>query len=176
EDSETKKNINIAMRACATYSTSNQWRRGEGLILCGSVGVGKTRSAICILKTIIDSNFGVKGIFMKIDNLADRIIREDNQRGYIESLLKYDIVVIDDMDRIPTDKEWMRGQVFGLYDKLIQKNIPIIGTTNLSGIKQLKEKFEPAIISRLIGACNLINFGGDQNNDYRILRKVYGQS
>jgi DNA replication protein DnaC len=165
--------INRAMDECAKYASGNEWRRGEGLILCGYPGTGKTRCALNILKDILDANPMIQGAFIHIDDLAERIIKSDDHRGYIGSLLENSIVIIDDMDRIPTDKEWMRGQVFGLYNRLIQEGIAIVGTTNLESEEEISRKFEQAIVSRLFGYCRIVKFGGGPENDYRILRRVY---
>jgi DNA replication protein DnaC len=173
ENGANRVGINRAMNECQQYSAGSEWRRGEGLILCGAPGTGKTRCALTILKDILDQNPMVHGAFIHIDDLAERIIKSDDHRGYIGSLLENSIVVIDDMDRIPTDKEWMRGQVFSLYNRLIQEGIAIVATTNLASEEEISRKFEGAIVSRLFGYCRLVKFGGDPSNDYRILRRVY---
>lgn len=173
ENQEVKAKINRAAQECQGFVGARKWKYGAGLILHGAPGVGKTRTAIMVLKGILALEPDLPVIFIRMADLMTMIIKSKDDDGYIGMLQKNKVVVIDDMDKIPMDKPWIATQVFNLYDALIQASVTIIGTTNLAGAGGLAEKFDGPMVSRLIGYCDLIDFGGNVDSDYRLLRKVY---
>lgn len=164
-----------SMKSVKTWSDEAKWRGGRGLILCGAVGTGKTRCSLMIAKDILDRYPKTQLRFLPMADLLDAIIRDQGEKGYIEALLSNDVILVDDLDKIAAEKEWARTQVFSFYDSAIRSGISIIGTTNLSGPAEMTEKFEYAIVSRIVGACDFVKFEGTRQNDYRIIRKRYAK-
>ena len=166
--------LNDSMKWCMDYYKSQQWRHGQGVILCGSVGAGKTRCAIMLLKTIMDSDPKIKGYFLPMSDLLSMVIRSQSEGGMIQDLLENQVIVIDDMDKVPVDKEWARTQIFAFYDSMFREGITMIGTTNLNkGDPAWGTKFDYSVYSRLQGKCAFEQFNGGPANDYRILKRKW---
>jgi DNA replication protein DnaC len=162
-----------AMMQCLDWTKTKAWLDGAGLILCGPVGVGKTRCAISIAREVIQSHPGKKVRFLPMAELLDSIIRNQTDQGYIEALLYNDMLIVDDLDKISAEKDWARSQVFSFYDSCIREGISLIGTTNLAGPAEMMDKFDYAIVSRIVGKCTFVKFEGTRKDDYRIIRKRY---
>lgn len=164
---------NTAMKAVYEWSTTGAWRNGQGIVLCGGVGTGKTRCALTAAKTILEAEPGIRVRFLPMADLLGAVIRDQTDRGFIESLLCNQVVIVDDMDKVPADKDWARSQVFNFYDACLRDGIPLIGTTNLSGPDEMAQVFDYAVVSRIIGKCKFVRFSMDTKDDYRIIRRRY---
>jgi len=172
-DYSVAEGITGAMKQCYEWIKTDAWQDGSGMILYGPVGVGKTRCAISIAREVL-SRFPAKRVrFLPMSELLDSIIRNQTEQGYIEALLSNDMLIVDDMDKVPADKEWAKSQVFSLYDSCIREGVSLIGTTNLNGTAEMMEKFDYAIVSRIVGRCTFVKFEGTRKDDYRIIRKRY---
>jgi len=163
--------INDAMKRACEWSKSEAWRDGRGIVLCGGVGTGKTRCAVSVMRDAVEK--GAKARFVAMADMLGEIIRASGDRGFIEALLSCNLVVIDDLDKVQTDKEWARSQVFAFYDACVREGIALVGTTNLTGMAELSAKFDYSVVSRLAGKCDFVAFGGTKDDDYRILRRRY---
>jgi DNA replication protein DnaC len=172
-DYRVKPAITESMRSCKEWTDRGFWKEGRGLILCGGVGTGKTRCAVMMAQDIIEKEANCALRFLPMADLLSAIIRDETKGGFIDSLLENKVLIIDDMDKVPSDKEWARSQVFSFYDSCIREGISLIGTTNLNGPDEMSEKFDYTIVSRLMGRCLFIPFKGDREDDYRILRRKY---
>jgi DNA replication protein DnaC len=172
-DWSVREEFNANVKTIQEWSKGNDWKEGKGLILFGAVGTGKTRCAIMAARDIIEREPDRRIKFLAMADLLTAIISNQQEGGYIEALLSNEIIIVDDLDKIPTDKEWARGQVFGFYDACLRENVTLIGTTNLNGAEEMLKKFDYAIVSRLVGKCKFLGFSGAQANDYRIIRRKY---
>lgn len=172
-DFNVKEEITATMRGCADWIKLGIWRQGNGVILCGAVGTGKTRCAIMMVRDILEKEPECAIRFLPMSELLSAIIRDQSEGGFIEGLLKNKVIIMDDMDKIASEKEWARSQVFSFIDACIREGISLIGTTNLSGPDELADKFDYTIVSRLVGKCLFIPFLGKREDDYRILRRKY---
>ncbi len=166
--------LNDSMKWCQDYYKSQQWRHGQGVILCGAVGAGKTRCAIMLLKSIMDSDPKLKGYFLPMSDLLSMVIRSQTEGGMIQDLLENQVIVIDDMDKVPVDKEWARTQIFAFYDSMFREGVTMIGTTNMNkGAPEWTTKFDYSVYSRLQGKCSFEQFEGGRENDYRLLKRKW---
>ena len=172
-DYNVKQGLSDSMKACSEWVRAGSWKEGAGLMLCGSVGTGKTRCAVMIARDILEREPEFHLHFLPMSDLLTAIIRDQTEAGYIESLRSNRVLIVDDMDKVPVEKEWARGQGFSFYDSCIREGISLIGTTNLTGSDEMAAKFDYSIVSRIMGQCQFIAFKGSREDDYRILRRRY---
>lgn len=167
--------LNNAMKACLAWAESDAWSGGLGLglMLCGAVGTGKTRCTVMLARYIMERDPEIRVRFLPMSDLLTCIIKDQTNGGYLESLLDNQIIIVDDMDKVPADKEWARSQVFSFYDMCLREGVSLIGTTNLKGPDEMVEKFEYAVVSRIMGNCKFVKFDGQRADDYRLIRRKY---
>ncbi len=135
-------------------------KRGKGLLLFGTVGTGKTFISACIANALID-----KGYSCLVTNFA-RLVNTiqgmfDGKQDYIDSLNKFDLLVIDDLAS-ERDTEYMGEIVQNIIDSRYRAGLPLIITTNLTS-KELKHPAEirkQRIYSRLFEMCVPIQVAG----------------
>lgn len=128
-------------------------KRGKGLLLFGNVGTGKTFAAACIANALID-----KGYPCLVTNFA-RLVNTiagmyDGKQEYIDSLNKFDLLVIDDLAS-ERDTEYMGEIVQNIIDSRYRAGLPLIVTTNLTAdeLKHPQEMRKRRIYSRLFEMC-----------------------
>lgn len=170
-DWNVKTALNDQLKACCDWVRAGEWRNGAGLIMCGAVGTGKTRCAISIIHEILANEPERRVRFLPMADLLGSIIKDTTESGYIEALLTNEMIIVDDLDKVPADKEWARAQVFSFYDACLREGISLVGTTNLTGPDEMIEKFDYAIVSRIMGKCKFLKYAGTRENDYRLIRR-----
>lgn len=74
---------------------------GENIMFVGPTGVGKTHLAIALGKKAID--YGKKVKFFKLNDFIEKMIKNttnelDQQRNFLNSLVKIDLLILDDME------------------------------------------------------------------------------
>lgn len=141
-------------------------KRGKGLLFFGTVGTGKTFISACIANALID-----KGFACLVTNFA-RLVNTiqgtfDGKQEYIDSLNKFDLLVIDDLAS-ERDTEYMGEIVQNIIDSRYRAGLPLIITTNLTSeeLKHPAEMRKQRIYSRLFEMCmpievKLVNEKGD---------------
>ena len=102
---------------------------GEGLLLYGAVGTGKTYYAMCIANALID-----KGVKVLATSLAEivRQLRDFNKaESRFNTLMQYQLIVLDDLgteSAMPSTMEI----IYQVIDGWTSRNIPLVITTNLT--------------------------------------------
>ena len=144
-----------------------------GLMFLGGTGTGKSFLAACIAKELLD-----KGYKCLMTNFP-RIINElsgiyEGKQEYIDSLNRYDLLVIDDM-AIERDTEYVGEIIHNIIDSRYRSGLPLIITTNLT-IDELihpKDIRKARIYSRLKEMCVPIPLTGkDRRNENAALKNA----
>lgn len=146
-------------------------KRGKGLLLFGPVGTGKTFISACIANALID-----KGNACLVTNFA-RLVNTiqgmfDGKQEYIDSLNKFDLLVIDDLAS-ERDTEFMGEIVLNIIDSRYRAHLPLIITTNLTS-KELKHPAEirkQRIYSRLFEMCVPIQVNGTDRRKQKLIEE-----
>lgn len=135
-------------------------KAGKGLLLFGSVGVGKSFLAACICNALIDN--GYTAHMTNLSRLVNRIFSAKDKQEVIDGLERYDLLVIDDFG-IERETEYMTENVYAVIEARLGSGLPMILTTNLSA-EQLsagQDIRKQRLMSRLKEACIPLPFSGE---------------
>lgn len=138
-------------------------QKGKGILFWGNVGCGKTFAALCIVNQLLDN--GHTALFTSITRIAnDMFALRSGRSEYLDDLLHYDIVVLDDLGA-ERDSEWMMEQVYAVIDTFSRARKPIVITTNLKKNEIMDEsnQSKARIYSRVMGICDPVHFIGKDN-------------
>lgn len=164
-----KSSNTLAFNACR-YFVDN-FPTSKGLLLIGSVGLGKTHLAASIVNELnirlYSSYFGnvidILG-FVKSTYNKNSILTEFEAIEIMTE--KIDLLVIDDLGK-ESNSEHNLALLYHIINKLYENEKPIIITTNYGAIdlnRKLGERAQ-AIISRMSSMCTPVNLNG---KDWRI--------
>lgn len=158
-DDRTKPKLSDAIQRYAAGFP--EFRKEErGLLLFGTVGTGKSFYAAAIANALIDT--GIPVLMTNFAILSNQIQATfDGRQEYIDSLQKYDLLVIDDLGA-ERSSEYMQEIVFNVIDARYRSGLPMIITTNLT-----KEEFTSPqntqyarIYDRILERCLPIHVSG----------------
>lgn len=144
---------------------------GNGLIMYGDVGRGKTLSGICLMKSVL-GNTNLKCVYIPMADFTNRIIMSGKEGDYLTQIERFDFIFLDDLDKLSTSSTWVQERVFSLFDNLFRTNKTLILTTNLKTIPDMEKYFGihgEAIISRMVDKMDFVKFIGGE--DYRKVRR-----
>ena len=132
---------------------------GQGLLLYGGVGTGKTYMAACIANALIEGKYRVR--MGTARNFADMAF--DNKTEFAELLNLADLLILDDLSA-ERQTEYMQETVFQIVNTRYEAKLPLIVTTNLTPeqIKAPKSINEERIFSRLTRCFPVVVGGGDR--------------
>jgi DNA replication protein DnaC len=143
------------------------YRSGCGIILYGSVGVGKTYTAACIANELIDKGRSVYMTdFSRVINTIWGL--NSGKQAFLDDLNTYDLLIIDDL-AAERDTAYASEIVMNVIDSRCKSGKPLIVTTNLKAA----ELFDPEgirkqrIYSRICEMCLPIEFKGGKDRRKR---------
>lgn len=124
----TRAAKNLAM-GCADH--------GDGLLLGGPPGVGKTHLAVAIVRNVIDS--GRSAIFVPVVNLLDEMkeaIAKGTIHNMLEALRDVECLALDDLG-MQKDTEWVGERLYEIVNDRYNYQKQLIITTNARSRKDL---------------------------------------
>jgi DNA replication protein DnaC len=123
----------------------------RGLLLTGSVGVGKTHLAVAILQGLIAK--GVSCLFCEFGSLLKQIqdsynpISKTSELRVLAPVYQAEVLVLDELgSTIPTD--WVRDTMYQIINKRYNDKKLTIFTTNYLDAPRIESNPEPEIASR----------------------------
>ena len=178
DDGANPRIITIAKRYVEKF---DEMKKGhKGLLLFGSVGVGKTFASACIANALIEH--GVPCMVTNFPRLINTMeSMRDHREAFLDSLNEYDLLVIDDLAS-ERKTEYMQEFVMQIIDARNRSGLPIIVTTNLTGdeLKNPSDMQNQRIYSRLFEMCVPIEVKGSDRrktalkNDYSKYSEMLG--
>ena len=160
-DRDDGKNEQISQAARKYVENFEEMKsRGQGLLLFGGVGTGKTFISACIANALIDKGFPcLVTNFARLVNTLSGMF--EGKQNYIDNLNNFDLLVIDDLAS-ERDTEYMGEIVQNIIDSRYRAGLPIIITTNLTSeeLKNPAEIRKKRIYSRLFEMCFPIEVKG----------------
>ena len=149
----------------------------RGLLLMGTVGVGKTHLAVSILKSLTERGFGC--LFYEFGSLLKEIQDSYNantrtsELGVLTPVLKTEVLVLDELGNSkPTD--WVLDTMAHIINTRYNDQKLTIFTTNYpderasDGKETLEDRIGIRVRSRIYEMCKTVVVNGD---DYRKLKK-----
>lgn len=163
-----KAALNIAKDFCQNMIEKKA--KGQGLLLSGSVGTGKTHlaaaTAMYLMGHGIETTYGTAT--QMLSDIKAGWSSDDNQ--ILRRLSMVSLLVIDDLGKEYSKKtdgwSWAQEQFFQVINARYERYLPMIITTN-HDMQQLSKVMGDAIVSRLVECCKGVRCVGD---DYRMRR------
>lgn len=165
-----------AMKAARNYVENFQAFKndGKGLLLYGDVGAGKTYVAACIANALVDK--GIPAMVTNFARIANKLQESfDGRQAYLDSLDKFDLLVIDDLDA-ERKTEYMQEIVFNVVDARYRSGLPMVITTNLTidAIKNPKTMQETRVYDRILEKCFPLEVKGESHRRKKIKAEYDG--
>ena len=154
---------------CKEYCDSwpQMYKENIGMLLWGGVGTGKSYAAACIANEILDHHHA-EVMMTNFSRVLKGLFSAENKNQYIEDLVKYPLLIIDDLG-VERSNEYTMEQVYGVIDARYRTKKPLIVTTNIP-LSELQEPGDIAherIYSRVLEMCMPVDFGdGDSRADH----------
>ena len=158
DDGGNEKIMDVMKRYVANFPRMLEF--GKGLMLCGSVGTGKSYAAASVANALIDA--GTPCMMTNFSRMVNIINSSfEGRQKYIDSLNDFDLLIIDDL-AAERDTEFMAEQIMNIIDARYRAGLPLIVTTNLtaqelSGTTDIRKQ---RVFSRLIEMCVPITVTG----------------
>ncbi len=155
--------LKIALKKARFFVENKLWQKGNGLLMYGGFGTGKTRLGYTILKEIAIMG----GIIGVIDVLHDFETFEQADEA-VKTALKSNIIFIDDLGA--KDYNWIEDKIRIIIDEINRSQKSLIISTNLNP-QELINSLELRTASRLtelIPKQGIIYLGEE---DYRIKKR-----
>ena len=155
-----------SLKACPpevrAYAEAFTAKAERGLLLCGGYGTGKTTAACAVA---IEA---AKRHPVRFTTMPDLVARAaDFERGGLDVYRNCRLLVLDDLGKErPT--AFAAAEVYGIVDYRSREGKPVVVTTNLDAaglVRHFKAAFGEgmagAIVSRLMGACDVVRMDGE---------------
>ena len=126
DDNKNKELTTIAKKYVDEFEKHR--KNGKGLLLFGECDVGKSYISACIANALIEKEIPVR--MTNFANIASSVEGWGSRKQYIEHLLTFQVLIIDDLDA-ERDTEYMQELVYQVIDAWTSTNKPLIVTTNL---------------------------------------------
>lgn len=169
-DRTDQKNENIARRYVANFDAMRS--QGTGLLLCGSVGTGKSFLAAAIANELI--NQGTPCLMTNFSRIISRVSEKfGGDQKYLDDLNRFDLLIIDDLGS-ERDTEFTWEKVMNVVDARYRAGLPLIITTNLT----LKDLADPSdirrqrVFSRLKEMCVFLEVNGADRRNKKMRDKM----
>lgn len=176
-DNDDMQNAEISrkMRSYAAHFPTFR-DKGQGLLLFGDVGTGKTYFSACIANKLIDDGYNV--LMTNFPTLVARIQRDQfKETDYSKLLTEYDLLIVDDLG-VERSSEYMQEQVYGIVDARYRARKPILVSTNLTAeeLKHPKDVMAARIYGRILERCLPVRVDGanrrKQNTCYKEMQAI----
>lgn len=139
------------------YATNFNPQLGEGLLLVGTVGTGKTHLAAAIAMNLLDREHSV--VFGTVTSLlgqirsafdSDRI----SEREVMDKLCRCQLLIIDDLGKEKTT-DWVEQTLYEIINTRYEDNKSLVITTNMN-LDEIRNKYQnngDAIVDRILETC-----------------------
>lgn len=169
--SETENYRNIMSKVfsyCRDYA-DNFNTSSENILMSGRTGLGKTHISLAIANEVLKKGYNV--LYDSSLNYLNQIEKEHfgrdtSGRDTLERLMSADLLIFDDLGS-EYDKPFYISTIYNVINTRLNKRLPTIISTNLSN-RELLEKYEERIVSRILGIYKIIKFVG---TDIRLIQK-----
>lgn len=160
---QAEKIKNSCMKYAANFTTSS-----PNIMFMGGTGLGKTHLSLAIANVAVNRGFSVvygtaQNILSSLQN--ENFGRNENLRYNERAVLNCDLLILDDLGT-EFKSAYTVACLYNIINSRISAKLPTIISTNIL-YRELEEKYDQRIISRLAGEYNRLNLIG---NDIRYIK------
>jgi len=131
---------------------------GEGLLMFGDYGTGKTSGAVLVLKEVISR--GGTSLMIPAERISSAVIEKttfDGEETLWERMQEVDVLLLDDLRREHV-KDFGRSVIESLIRRRYDERLPTLVSTN-ADMEELVRRYE-ASMAALGERCQPISFEG----------------
>jgi DNA replication protein DnaC len=154
-----------ALNIARQYVETIREQKGTGLLFMGPIGSGKTRLLLSLMNELEVRYPQSEQMFGNIADLIHRVKSNFGREGYSASdrdiigrMTEVRLLCIDDLGK-EHSTDWTHALTYEIVNKRYNDMARTIFTTNLSR-KDLMERYDGAIVSRIMETSTLIDFTG----------------
>lgn len=174
-DAENIDKMKVAVEACKNFVKSFD-KTFENILLCGTVGIGKTFLSNCIAKEILDSGHSVLYLsaFQLFDLMAKNSFsgngaKENDIARQYPHIFESDLLIIDDLGTELANSFTVAGFFLVINERILNKRSTLI-STNLSP-EEILATYTDRTYSRIISNYTMMRLAG---SDIRLKKKLGG--
>ena len=174
-DDKNIEQMKVAIETCKKF-TENFDKCFENILLCGTVGIGKTFLSNCIAKEILDQGHSVLYLsaFQLFDLMAKNSFsgnapKEDFVAKQYPHIFDSDLLIIDDLGTELANSFTMAGFFLVINERILRKKSTLI-STNLSP-EEILTTYTERTASRIISNYTMLKLSG---SDIRLKKKLGG--
>ena len=174
-DQENIKQMQIAIDTCKNFVEKFD-KSFENILLCGTVGIGKTFLSNCIAKEILDQGHSV--LYLSAFQLFDLMAKNsfsagDSKESDVAKQYPYifesDLLIIDDLGTELANRFTVAGFFLVINERILRKKSTLI-STNLSP-EEILSTYTERCASRIISNYTMLKLSG---SDIRLKKKLGG--
>lgn len=154
DDGKDPATTNILKRYVDNFGQCR--KSGQGLLLWGSVGTGKTFYAMAVANALIDKK--IKATYTTLSTVVKIAQDFGNAEKRLNWLLDHSVIIIDDLGA-QRDTDFANEQIYRFIDECNTRNICLVITTNLlreemeAAAKDTSDLTRARIFSRILEKC-----------------------
>lgn len=153
--------IRTAMATVKAYADNidDHVKLGDGLLMYGDVGTGKTTKAVAVLKRALQSGHGA--FFIPMVQLVDNLLTmsRDERREFEHRITNVSLLVLDDLGAEQA-QPWVVNKIDAIVTARYNNMKPMIITTNIDIETAGVDKYNMRTIDRLVEMCTVVRFKG----------------
>lgn len=159
-------------RICERYADEFAPAQGNGLLLFGKSGLGKTFLMNCVAQRVLERGFSVVSVsaYHLVETMRAYQFGEEDG-GRVRDMLACDLLLIDDLGSEPMLRGITVSALYHIVNERRNASRAMVVTTNCS-IDQLYEKYDDRIAARLCdpGRMQSLEFVGEDVRRYAAAR------
>lgn len=174
-DEEHLEEMKVAIETCRKF-TENFDKTFENILLCGTVGIGKTFLSNCIAKEILDQGHSV--LYLSAFQLFDLMAKnsfsghapgEESIAKQYPHIFESDLLIIDDLGTELANSFTVTGFFLVINERILHKKSTLI-STNLSP-EEILTTYTDRTASRILSNYKMLKLSG---SDIRLKKKLGG--
>lgn len=174
-DEENMEKMKLAIDACKSFA-KNFDKTFENILLCGTVGIGKTFLSNCIAKEILDQGHSVLYLsafqlfdLMAKNSFSGNTFKEESIAKQYPHIFESDLLIIDDLGTELANSFTVAGFFLVINERILHKKSTLI-STNLSP-EEILTTYTDRTASRIISNYTMLKLSG---SDIRLKKKLGG--
>ena len=174
-DENNLEKMKVAIETCKNFA-ENFDKTFENILLCGTVGIGKTFLSNCIAKEVLDKGHSVLYLsaFQLFDLMAKNTFSgnapgEDSIAKQYPHIFDSDLLIIDDLGTELANSFTVSGFFLVINERILRKKSTLI-STNLSP-EEILTIYTERTASRIISNYQMLKLSG---SDIRLKKKLGG--